>query len=82
MKQYINNMLQQLPIKLLAFASAIAFTYLPVFQAQAAPLPQKNATPASTPNQVKLLIFEKIHRGGSLRCGCSSRKNAIALATA
>lgn len=50
-------MIQQSPIKLLAFTSALAFIYLPVFPLQAAPLLPKNATSASTPNQVKLKLY-------------------------
>jgi glutathione S-transferase len=50
-------MIQQLPIKLLVFTSAIAFTSLPIFPALTAPLPQKNAIIASTPNQIKLKLY-------------------------
>ncbi|AFZ02655.1 glutathione S-transferase family protein [Calothrix sp. PCC 6303] len=50
-------MLQQLTLKLLAFTSAIAYFYFPIFSVQAAPLPQKNVTPASTSNQIKLKLY-------------------------
>lgn len=50
-------MIQQLSKKLFAFTSAITFACLPIFPAQAAPLPQKNAIVGSTPNQIKLKLY-------------------------
>ena len=50
-------MLQQLHIKLLAFTAFFAFIYLPVLPLQSAPLTQKRATPASTPDQIKLKLY-------------------------
>lgn len=50
-------MIQKLHIKLLVLTSAIAFLYFPIFSLQAAPLPQKNATPAFPSNQIKLKLY-------------------------